>query len=65
MRNFMKINSLETEKSFCRLLILVNHALVAILNVANMSFKGIHENIILANISGLSVQRIKNNIKWD
>ena len=33
-------------KSFCRLLIQVNHAFVA--NVANMSFNAIRENNILA-----------------
>ena len=36
-------------KSFCRRLqIEVNHALVAIFNVANMSFNAIRENRILA-----------------
>ena len=43
------------KKSFCRLLILVNHALVVIFNVANMSFNAIRENKILAKISGFIV----------
>ena len=34
--------------SLCHLLIYVNHALVAIFNVANMSLKAICENKILA-----------------
>ena len=45
----------DMEKSFCRLLILVNHALVANLNVASMSFNAIRENKILAKISGFTV----------
>ena len=40
----MKINPREMTKSFCRLLIQVNHAFVAIFNVANMSFNAIREN---------------------
>ena len=42
-------------KSLCRLLILVNHALVAIFNVANMSFYALRENKILGKISGFTV----------
>ena len=38
-------------KSLCRLLIYVNHALVANFNVAIMSFNAIRENKILAKIS--------------
>ena len=40
-------------KSLCRLLIYVNHALVANFNVANMSFNAIRENKILAKIPNL------------
>ena len=42
-------------KSFCCLLIQVNHAYVAIFNVANMSFNAIHEIKILAKISEFTV----------
>ena len=42
-------------KSLCRLLIYVNHALVANFNVANMSFNAIRENKILAKISEFTV----------
>ena len=42
-------------KSFCRLLILVNHALVAIFNDANMAFNAIRENKILPKISEYTV----------
>ena len=42
-------------KSLFRLLISVNHALVAILTVTNMSFNAICENIILAKISRFTV----------
>ena len=43
-------------KSFCRLLMEVNHAYVAIFNVAYMSFNAIRENKILAKISEFTVQ---------
>ena len=43
------------EKSLCPLLVLVNHALVAIFNVASLSFKAIRENKILAKNLGLTV----------
>ena len=42
-------------KSKWRLLIYVNHALVAIFNVANMSFNALRENKVLAEISGFTV----------
>ena len=42
-------------KSPCRLLININHALVVIFNVANMSFNAIREEKILAKISEFTV----------
>ena len=42
-------------RSICRLLIYVNHALVANFNVADMSFNAIRENKILMKISELTV----------
>ena len=39
-------------KSLCCLLMKVNHALVANFDVANVSFKAIRKNIILAKVSG-------------
>ena len=45
----------EMTKSLCRLLIYVNHVLVANSYVANMYFNDIRENKILAKISGLTV----------
>ena len=48
MRSFVKLNLREMAKSFCRYLIQVNHAFVAILNVANMSFDAFRDNKILA-----------------
>ena len=42
-------------KSLCRLVILVNHALVTNFDVANMSFNAIRENKVLAKISGFTV----------
>ena len=42
-------------KSFCRLLIQVNQAYVAIFNVANMSFNAIREIKILAKISEFTI----------
>ena len=42
-------------KSFCTLLIQVNHVYVTIFNVANMSLNAIHENKILAKISKFTV----------
>ena len=41
--------------SLCRLLMLVNHALVEIFNMANMSFTAILENEILVKISEFTV----------
>ena len=41
--------------SLCRLLVYVNHALVANFNVANMSFNAIRENKFLAKISEFTV----------
>ena len=45
-------------KSLCRLVILVNHALVTNFDVANMSFYAIHENKVLVKISGFTVVSI-------
>ena len=45
-------------KSLCRLVILVNHALVTNFDVANMSFNVIRENKVLAKISGLTVDNL-------
>ena len=42
-------------KSLCRLLIYVNNALVVNFNIANLSFKAIRENKILAKISKFTV----------
>ena len=42
-------------KSFCRLLIQVNHAYDGIFNVANVSFNAIRKNKILAKISEFTV----------
>ena len=42
-------------KSLCRLLIWVNHALVANFNVANISFNAIFENKILAKIPEFTI----------
>ena len=42
-------------KSLFRLLIQVNHAFVAIFNVANMSFNAVRDNKILAKISEFTV----------
>ena len=42
-------------KSLCRLLMKVNHVIVAIFYVANMSFNAIRENKILAKISEFTV----------
>ena len=55
MRSFVKINTLEMAKSLCRLLVYVNHAIVAIFNVANVYFNAIRENRILAKISEFTV----------
>ena len=41
--------------SLCRLLISVNHAIVAIFNIANMSFNSFSENKILIKISEFTV----------
>ena len=53
------------EKSFCHLLLLINHALVAYLNIANMSFNTIRENKILTKISGFTVVSSKRYDKLD
>ena len=45
-------------KSLCRLLIKVNHAIVANFNAANMSFNAICENKILAKISEFTVNYV-------
>ena len=45
-------------KPICRLLMYVNHALVAIFNAANMSFNAIRENKILAKVSKFTVKVI-------
>ena len=42
-------------KSPCRLLLQVNHALVVIFHVTNLSFNAIRENKILAKISEFTV----------
>ena len=42
-------------KSLCRLVILVNHALVTNFDVANMYFNAIRENKVIAKISGFTV----------
>ena len=55
MRSFVKLNPREMVNSHCRFLIYVSHALVAIFNVANMSFNAIRENKILAKISEFTV----------
>ena len=47
----LKENPREMAKTFCRLLLQVNQAYVAIFNVANMSFNAIRKNKILAQIS--------------
>ena len=44
-------------KSLCRLLIKVNHAIVANFSVAKMSFYAIRENDIIAKISGFTISR--------
>ena len=43
------------EKSLCHLLMEVNHALVAVFNVTNMSFNAICENKIVTKISEFTV----------
>ena len=50
------------EKSLLGLLIYVNHALVANLNVANTSFNAIGENKILAKIPNLQYHRLIRKI---
>ena len=44
-------------KSFCSLLIYVNHAIVPDFNVAYMCFYAIHENKIFAKISEFTVNK--------
>ena len=48
-------------KSLCHLLMKVNHAIVAIFSIANMSFNTIRENIILAKISEFTVSVFTTN----
>ena len=55
MRSFVKKNPREMEKSFCRLLILVNHALVANFKRCKYVLNAIRENKILAKTSGFAV----------
>ena len=55
MRSFVKIKSWRNSEIILSLLIKVNHAFVAIFNVANTSFNAILENKILAKISEFSV----------
>ena len=50
-----KKNPREKLKSLCRLLISVNHSLVANFSVKNMSFNAIREHKILEKISGFTV----------
>ena len=45
-------------RSFCRLLMKVDHHLVADFNVANMSFNAIRENKILTKISEFTVSAL-------
>ena len=51
------------QKSLCRLLIYVNHGLVANFSVINMSFNAIRENKILAKISGFTVLGIRRTLQ--
>ena len=55
MRSFVKIKSWRNSEIILSLLIKVNHAFVAIFNVANTSFNAILENKILTKISEFSV----------
>ena len=51
MRSFAKIKTREMKKTLCPLLIQLNHAKVANLYLANMSFNAFRENKILEKIS--------------
>ena len=53
-RSFMKIKLAKMAIPLCGFLILVNHALIMIFNVANMSFNTIHE----FKIPKLTVHRV-------
>ena len=55
MRSFVKIKSSRNDEITLLFTDVGNHALVAIFNVANMSFNAIHENNILAKISEFTV----------
>ena len=55
MRSFVKLNPREMAKLFCHLLMKVNYGIVANFYVANMSFKALHENKILAKISEITL----------
>ena len=55
MRSFVKFNPREMAILFCHLLMKVNHVIVAIFYVANMSFNAIRENKILAKIFEFTV----------
>ena len=56
LSSFAKIkNPPEMAMSLSRLLMYLNHALVANFNVANMSFNAIRENKIIAKISEFTV----------
>ena len=50
-------------KSFCRLLILVNHAFVAIFNVANMSFTAIRFSRKILNLQYQTIFNEANTLK--
>ena len=54
MRSFVKIKT-SRNGEITRLLTLFYHAIVAMFNVANMSFNAFRENKILAKISGFTV----------
>ena len=62
MRSFVKKKPCEMAKSLRRLLIKVNHVLVANFIVANMYFNAIRENKILAKISEFTVHVISSSI---
>ena len=55
MRSFVKLNPPEMAKLFCLLLRKVNHATVANVCIAKMSFNTIRENKILEKIYEFTV----------
>ena len=61
----MKKNPREMAKSLCLLLILVKKNHAQIFCVANMSFNAIHENKVLAKISGFTVNKLINKNSGD